>query len=200
MYRDKDGAETEGTTNQWLSQLETYIMWESQPLTLLMILCYACRQEPSMTVFWEASSRSWWRQMQRPTAKHQSEPGESCGRVGDRSEQVRGVKDMRRRCTESTNLVPWGLTEILGHQPRNMQELDLDPLQICSKCTDWFSCGYPNRWSGSCLSLCFLPLDPLPTNWTACTGWASVGENVPSPLGLCVLCWGGTKRDPLLWG
>jgi hypothetical protein len=26
------------------------IPWQSQPLTLLMILCYACRQEPSLSV------------------------------------------------------------------------------------------------------------------------------------------------------
>jgi hypothetical protein len=36
---------------------------------------------------------------------------ESCGRVGGRSEQIRGVKDTTRRPTEPTNLGPWGLTE-----------------------------------------------------------------------------------------
>lgn len=34
--------------------------------------------------------------MQQPTAKHQVELGKSCGRVGDRTEQVRGVKDTTR--------------------------------------------------------------------------------------------------------
>ena len=43
-------------------------------------------------------------------SKHQAEFSESCGRVGDRSEQVAGVKDTRRS-TESTNLRLWGLTE-----------------------------------------------------------------------------------------
>lgn len=42
----------------------------------------------------------------------QAELKGSCERVGDRSEQVRGVKNTTRRCTESTNLRPWGLTEL----------------------------------------------------------------------------------------
>jgi hypothetical protein len=48
--------------------------------------------------------------MQRPTTKHQSELRESCGRVGDKTERAKGVKDTRRP-TESTNLGSWGLTE-----------------------------------------------------------------------------------------
>jgi hypothetical protein len=38
------------------AQLETHPKGENQPLTL--ILCYACREEPSITVSWEASFRS----------------------------------------------------------------------------------------------------------------------------------------------
>jgi hypothetical protein len=45
------------------------------------------------------------------TAKHQAEPRESYGRVGNRTEQVRGVKGSTRRSTKSTNLRLWGLTE-----------------------------------------------------------------------------------------
>ena len=37
--------------NQCLAQLETHSMGEIQPMALLMILCYACRQEPSITAF-----------------------------------------------------------------------------------------------------------------------------------------------------
>jgi hypothetical protein len=76
-----------------------------------MILCYSCRQEPSITVSWEASTSRGWRQMQRPTSKHHVELRESCGRMGDRREQAGGVKDTTRRLTESTNLGLWGLTE-----------------------------------------------------------------------------------------
>jgi hypothetical protein len=45
--------------------------------------------------------------MGRPIAKVQVELGESCGRVGDGSEQAGGSKDTTRKLTESTNLRPW---------------------------------------------------------------------------------------------
>jgi hypothetical protein len=50
ICRDKDGAEIERMANKWLGQLETHTMGENQSLTLLMISCYICRQEPSITV------------------------------------------------------------------------------------------------------------------------------------------------------
>jgi hypothetical protein len=46
--------------------------------------------------------------MQRPRAKHQVEVGESCRRVGDRNEEVDGVKDTTRRLTKSPNLSALG--------------------------------------------------------------------------------------------
>jgi hypothetical protein len=62
------------------SQLMTGPTWnpshKSQPGTLLMTLFYACRQEPELTVFWEASSSNDGN-MQRPTVKQQVELGES---------------------------------------------------------------------------------------------------------------------------
>lgn len=45
--------------------------------------------------------------MQTPIAKHQEE----LGRVGDRIEQERRIKDNTRRPTEPTDLGPWGPTE-----------------------------------------------------------------------------------------
>jgi hypothetical protein len=45
IYRDKVGAEIEGLASQCLAQLEIHPIGESQPLTLLMTLCYACRQD-----------------------------------------------------------------------------------------------------------------------------------------------------------
>jgi hypothetical protein len=45
--------------------------------------------------------------MQRLTVKHQAELGESCGRVGDKIEQARVVKDTK----VTPNLILWGLTE-----------------------------------------------------------------------------------------
>jgi hypothetical protein len=84
-------------------------MGETHPLTLLMILCYAYRHEASITFSWEASSRTRWRQMQRPTV-NSTEPGESCGIVRGRSQQVRGVKNTTRRTTVSDGRVRegWG--------------------------------------------------------------------------------------------
>jgi hypothetical protein len=110
ICRDRDGVETREMASQWLPQLEVHPMGECQPLTLLIILCYAFRQEPSIAVSWEASFNSSWKQMQRLTAKYQVKFRESCWRVGDRIEWVREVKNATRRPTESTNLCPWELT------------------------------------------------------------------------------------------
>ena len=60
MCRDKDwgvwsrdwGAGIRGMANQQLAQLETHPMGKKQSLILLMILCYACRQEYNITVLW----------------------------------------------------------------------------------------------------------------------------------------------------
>ena len=42
--------QTEGMAKQLMFKIKTYPMGKNQFLTLLMILCYACRQEPSITV------------------------------------------------------------------------------------------------------------------------------------------------------
>jgi hypothetical protein len=44
MYKDKDGVETEETANQWLPQPETQPMWESSPMTRLMMIMLAVRK------------------------------------------------------------------------------------------------------------------------------------------------------------
>jgi hypothetical protein len=60
--RDKDGAETE-------EAVETHLMGKHQPLTQLMILCYACRQEPSITIFWgsnqETDAKTYYQTLDR---------------------------------------------------------------------------------------------------------------------------------------
>jgi hypothetical protein len=50
MFRDKDRGKMEGIANQQLAQIETHPMGKKQSLTLLMILCYACRHDPNITV------------------------------------------------------------------------------------------------------------------------------------------------------
>jgi hypothetical protein len=59
----------------------------------------------------------------RDHSQTQVGPGESCRRVRDRSERVRGTEDTTRRPTESTNLGAWGSQ---SHQPGSTQELDLE--------------------------------------------------------------------------
>jgi hypothetical protein len=120
MHKDKDGAETEEMTNQWLAQFETHPKGESQPLTLLMVLCYAYRWEPSIKISWEASSSSiWWKQIQRRIAKHQVELGESCGRVWNRIELAWARASQEDLQTQLTHA--HGDTQKLNHQPKSMQ-------------------------------------------------------------------------------
>jgi hypothetical protein len=51
--RDKNGAETEEMTDQWLAQ-------QAQSLTLLLILCCACRKEACLAVLWKALPAADW--------------------------------------------------------------------------------------------------------------------------------------------
>jgi hypothetical protein len=69
-----------------------------------MILSYACRQELSITVLWEAPPSNQWKEMPSPTAKR----GESYRIVG-RIERPEEKRDSTGRPTESTNLYSWGL-------------------------------------------------------------------------------------------
>jgi hypothetical protein len=103
-----------------------------------------------------------------------AELGESCRRMGGRNEGARGVKATTRRPTESTDLCPWRLSKT-----ESTKGLDLGPLHICSRCAACSSCGVPNNWSGSCLSLCCGPLDLVPITGLPCL--ALVGEGVFSP-------------------
>jgi hypothetical protein len=54
IYTHKDRAETGEMANQRLPQIKNHSMSKKQALTLLVILCQACRQESTITVFWEA--------------------------------------------------------------------------------------------------------------------------------------------------
>jgi hypothetical protein len=55
MCREKLGAEIERMDNQCLAQLELHVTRGSPLLTLLRILCYTCRQEPSITIIRKVS-------------------------------------------------------------------------------------------------------------------------------------------------
>jgi hypothetical protein len=170
MCDDKDEAGTEETANQWLPQVETHPMWQSQ----LLILWYACRQEPSIIASLGASAAA--------DGCICRDPQPTSGRAwvvlwqseGIKVSKWEGVKDSTRRPTVSNNLGPWGLTEPQP-PPGSMEEIDLDLLHICNKCAAWSSCGCPNKWSRGYLSLCSSSLDPLPTTWTAWLGLSGSG-------------------------
>ena len=137
MCKDKDGAETEGRANQWLPQLEAHSIWESQPLTLFKILCYAYRQEPNITLSGEALSRPRWRHIHRPTAKYQADLGKSCGRVGYGIKLARG-SSIQQEYLES---------QITRDHWVSETGLDIDHLYICGKYATCYSYGSLNKWS-----------------------------------------------------
>ena len=116
ICRDKDGAEIEGTANHWLAQLETHPMDKHQSLKLLTILCYACRQKPSISVSWEALPSSWLEQTQIPTAKHWTEVRVYYGRVSRMIEGPEAGGNSTERPTESTNLHPRALRDWATNQ------------------------------------------------------------------------------------
>jgi hypothetical protein len=70
IYKDNYRAGMEGMAKPRLPQIETHPMGKNQPLTLLVIFCCACRQEPSIAVLWEALPSSQWKEMQRRTTNH----------------------------------------------------------------------------------------------------------------------------------
>jgi hypothetical protein len=105
-------------------QLEIHAMGKHQPLILLMILCYVCRQESSMAVLWESPPSCYLRGIQTPTVKQWMELGNSDGRVGGKD-----CRNSTGRPTESTNLDPWD-SQWLNHQPKSIQGLDLGSRNI----------------------------------------------------------------------
>jgi hypothetical protein len=58
-----DGTEANGKAIQNQAQLEIHTIGKHHSLTLLMILCYTCRQESSMAVLWKAPPNSWLRKI-----------------------------------------------------------------------------------------------------------------------------------------
>ena len=103
-------GQRQGVANQWLEQLEAHPKGKNQSLTVLMFMlylfCYVCRQEPSIAVLLEAPPSSQWKHMKKPTAKHWTELGESCGRSQGKIEGPKGDRNSSRKPTKSTILDP----------------------------------------------------------------------------------------------
>ena len=111
----------EWQTNNW-AQFETHPMGKHQSLALLMILCYACREETSITVFRELLS-SW-------------QKGEAHGLALDRAHRVlcrhwgegsRAIEVIGTPKKDQQSLLTWILREYqkLNHQPKSIYRLDL---------------------------------------------------------------------------
>ena len=97
---------------------------------------------------------------------------ESYRSLGGRIVGVRGVKDTKRRPTDSTNLGPWGLTEA---RPPTREHTGAGPRPLGLRV------GPLTSGAELSLTCCWIlfPLLELP-------GWASVVEDVPNILGtLC---------------
>ena len=122
--RDNDGAEIESLDNQWLAQLETHPMGESQLLTLLMILCCTCRQEPSTTSLCKVSPSNGWKQVQRHKAKHQADLRESCGRIEKR---LREPEESRTPQEDLQKQLTWDQGSL------NVQRLNDQPIKKHSR-------------------------------------------------------------------
>lgn len=134
MQALEDGAETEGMARQWTIQLETHSMGKDQYLTLLMIFCYAYRQE--YVVFWKAPPSSLIRQIQISTAKWM-ELG-THGIIGERIVCPEGYRKSKGRPAKSTNLDLWCSQ---SPYPKAIHRLDLQlPInlwQMCSLVVMW---------------------------------------------------------------
>jgi hypothetical protein len=102
------GTKMEQSLKEWL----TSDPWtgKHQSLTLLLLLCCICRQEPCMAIFWEALLATD-RQMQILTAKHWTEVGEPYGTVRGRTEGAERDSNPIGRLAVPTNLYPWELSE-----------------------------------------------------------------------------------------
>lgn len=48
---------------QKLAQLETHPKVKHPALSLVVVLCYVCRQEPIITVLWQAPHSNQWKHM-----------------------------------------------------------------------------------------------------------------------------------------
>ena len=69
---------------------------------------YACRQEPSKAVLWEAPPNSWQKQTQKAIAKYYLELRVFCRKPEGKVEGPKEYSYSTGRPTESTNLDPWG--------------------------------------------------------------------------------------------
>jgi hypothetical protein len=115
-------------------QLETHPIGKYQPLTLLMILCYACRQE--YVVLWEATPSSWLRQIQMYTATS----GWSLGTLLEgKDEGLWAPKGIRIPQEDQWSQLTWslGALRVWTTNQRTYIGWSYASLLICRGCTAW---------------------------------------------------------------
>ena len=113
-------------------------MSRHQSLTLLMVLCYACRQKYSMAVLWESPLTSWRRQIQTPTAKQWVELGNYCGRTEGRIAAPKGIGTPQEDQQNQLTLKPFGLSE---NEPPTKEHTQAGPRSLQSYVSAFSSCG-----------------------------------------------------------
>lgn len=150
IFRNRDGAEIYGiwpSIDWWKLRLTTR---EPTPDTTNNTLLFTDRSL-EMTVFWEAPSTSWCRQMQN----HRQILGRDQGNLsGGRIERVEEVKDTYLHIYSQLTWTHGG-SQRLSHQPKSTHSLEISSLHICIRCTSC-SCGLPNNWCRGYLWLCYL--------------------------------------------
>ena len=102
ICRNKDEPEIEWMADQWLAQPESHTKREIPPLTLLMMFCYYLQTRAQHN----CHQRDLTYQLMNPDTETHSQT--SCVSQGilwkrRRIERFRGIKDITRKSTESTN-------------------------------------------------------------------------------------------------
>jgi hypothetical protein len=148
-YRDVHGPIREWPTRDWPNL--RLIPWESSPMTLLMVFCYTCRQEPSIILSERLNSTADGNRCR------DSQPNirQNLGIMWkSRVKNWRSQKCLvhQRKPTESTNLDPYGIIW-LSNSSDTIHRADLRPLDIYNRCVGWSLCKFPNIRSMACLSL-----------------------------------------------
>jgi hypothetical protein len=118
---------------EWLSN--NWPNLKSIPCALLIILFYACRQDPSTIVLWEVLPSIWLGWIQRLRAKHWIIPQYSYGRAR-RIRSPKGDRNPTGSPTETTNLDPWELSET-----DSIHRLDWGLPHMCNRYAAQSSCG-----------------------------------------------------------
>lgn len=128
-----------------------------------------CRQERRVTVrFVRVKPKRL-----HPSSHPQPNIRRSLGNlVEERRIEVKKPEGSRTPQEDPLSQLTWdcGGSQRLGHQQGSRQELDLDPLHICSKCAAWSSYRSPKQsWGSLRLFFCHW----IPFSLPRLPGWAS---------------------------